>query len=1015
MPGTTYYFAVRTGDKAGNLSAISNSTGALPLSESLYINEVCGSAASGSDWIELFNNTPSPYPLEGCTLSYIAGTIDSPGSETVIWTGAAAATIPTGNIFLIDTLTLDGTAGHFLRLKDALGRMIDMVQWPSHAAGTSFARIYDGCPDYFEIDPGPTKGYANRLSTAPIRINEIDYASAAEFVELYNTSFDTITLSGWKLRNSSGGCFTFTRTLYPQSFSGIDSSSVDDTGKSWYEIFGANGLAAAADSVSVENGAGQIIDRVTWRTGNETAYFNCKAQPVAFAPSAPGSLAEPRTLCRIVSDGTDTGNNMADFGSSLQPTYGCRNVNPTPASENILTYPVSASRLPRRFKLALTLRSDVSAGTNDTLWFIRTGGAPDAGSPHIYRLKDLGIRLDDLSAQTTVMTGINCNDIDGHALSDGTVYRLLLNADNSTAAAPQIPLTNVLYDALLHNIRVDNLLSPFTNDDAKTGIFRITMTNNEPAGGNSVELRELAVTFSDQDNVTLSPLQIQALFSHLYLVADNLSNGTPDSYQSDIDTAALSELSGAALAQVNGRLVLAIADPDNALCRVAPQETKTWFIGARCTNDAHTAQPSTFKCSITPGADAVWRDADTDVEQPAMPQQEFVTSTATVLQPLPPPAGTVYPAPVAPPGTEITGNITLNLEGDTAFAGTSDGTVSAVASDGTPRWSFDAGSPLKTVYDASMDEPAPYLYLATESGLLYKIEDKDSSAAAAPGWDSPRDLGAPITSDLVTAGDYLYVGTGNGEIYKLNRDGTDATDWDPHTGIGAAITGSPAIDNYSPSVNAVWLVGGGGVYRLRNTNAEVTASSSVASAIHNSPFLIAGFADPQRNTHEIYFGDDDGYLRCMNSVNLSTKPVNWNDVYVSSPVRSSPISDYINPENRCIYFGSDNGCFYKVDASSGGIYWTFRTGGPIRTMAVLGDNNDIYFGSDDGCFYGLNKNTGQLLTDVGPQHLSFPLVTGAEVRGSPCYDFGYDGHHPGQNYIYFGSNDGKMYCIDVTQ
>ena len=131
------------------------------------------------------------------------------------------------------------------------------------------------------------------------------------------------------------------------------------------------------------------------------------------------------------------------------------------------------------------------------------------------------------------------------------------------------------------------------------------------------------------------------------------------------------------------------------------------------------------------------------------------------------------------------------------------------------------------------------------------------------------------------------------------------------------------------------------------------------------------------------------------SGNLTTKPSNWTDFYAGAPIKGSPIYD----GDEGIYFGADNGTFYKIDYSSGGVYWTFQTNGPIRTISVA-VNNKVYFGSDDGNFYGLDAVTGQLLNN-------FPVSTGGEIRGSPFY-------YGVSDYIYFGSNDGKVYCIDLS-
>jgi outer membrane protein assembly factor BamB len=359
----------------------------------------------------------------------------------------------------------------------------------------------------------------------------------------------------------------------------------------------------------------------------------------------------------------------------------------------------------------------------------------------------------------------------------------------------------------------------------------------------------------------------------------------------------------------------------------------------------------------------------------------------------------VYPAALAAPGTEFTGGIQA-YSGDTALAASSDGKLHALRSDGSAKWEFDAGSPVVSFFDASGWEPSTYTYLATSAGLVYKIEDKDTQAV--PAWSSPRNLGSAVTADIWLNDGYLYIGTASGNLYKIDRNGNDAANWNSNQAVPGPFTGTPAIDNFSAGVNAVWIGSSdGSLHRLDNTYGYVTVSSNTSIAMHTSPYLVAGFFNPARNTHYIYFGDDDGYLRCRNSTNLTGTPGGWNDIHVSSSIRGAPVLDYLTSDY--VYFGADDGRFYKADARTGVILWSYQTGGPIRTVAAIGDNHDIYFGSDDGCFYGLDTATGKLLSD------RFPVVTGGEVRGSPYFD----SWSFARARIYFGSNDGKIYCIEL--
>ncbi|MCD6308584.1 MAG: PQQ-binding-like beta-propeller repeat protein, partial [Candidatus Latescibacteria bacterium] len=70
---------------------------------------------------------------------------------------------------------------------------------------------------------------------------------------------------------------------------------------------------------------------------------------------------------------------------------------------------------------------------------------------------------------------------------------------------------------------------------------------------------------------------------------------------------------------------------------------------------------------------------------------------------------------------------------------------------------------------------------------------------------------------------------------------------------------------------------------------------------------------------------------------------------------------YVAAAHGKVYFGStvDNKV-YALDADSGEIDWSFFTEGPVRTApSVYG--NRLYFGSDDGYVYCLNAGNGRLV------------------------------------------------------
>jgi len=160
----------------------------------------------------------------------------------------------------------------------------------------------------------------------------------------------------------------------------------------------------------------------------------------------------------------------------------------------------------------------------------------------------------------------------------------------------------------------------------------------------------------------------------------------------------------------------------------------------------------------------------------------------------------------------------------------------------------------------------------------------------------------------------------------------------------------------------------------------------------------------------VYFGSDDGSLY---AVDAETGARKWSYA-TGGPVASTPAV-----AGGVVYFGSYDGKFYALDARSGRVKWKFVTGGERRFEAkgihgfmprnqTIADPWDIflsspvvvkgavYFGSGDGNLYALDAETGQL---------RWKFHTGDVVHASPAYARGA---------LYFGSWDSYFYAVDAA-
>jgi len=101
-----------------------------------------------------------------------------------------------------------------------------------------------------------------------------------------------------------------------------------------------------------------------------------------------------------------------------------------------------------------------------------------------------------------------------------------------------------------------------------------------------------------------------------------------------------------------------------------------------------------------------------------------------------------------------------------------------------------------------------------------------------------------------------------------------------------------------------------------------------------------------------------------------------------------------------IYFGSNSGCFYALDAQTGKRLWSFPTQGQIESSPCILDDT-VYVGSSDGFLYAFDTNTGDL---------RWKYETESQILGGInwCVD-----PESGAKRILVGSYDMFLHCVDA--
>ncbi len=1021
--GTAYCFRFVKAD--GSALNSYDSYPELSLPAALQLNEVyAAGSTSADDWVEIYNNSASTVPLIGWKLYYTEDI-----SPNLVWTGQAGDTINSMSTFTITTLSmnLNGGQNYGVSLKNNGGNLVDQVMWPAGlSAGQSFARVADGEPDYFEIDPTPTRNYANARATDTLKINEVAYGTlGVQFVELYNTSaVSTMTLVGYSLRNSAASAnglrFKFTRKVYPRNYTIIDDSSRSDDGLYFADVFGAQGLDAAGDFVAVENSTGSTVDQITWQSGSAYSRYDFLGDLVSVDNYAPAGAAA--SIGRRPTEGADTDNDYNDFTSFGLTTLGSRNNGAGAAAANSLVYPADRQVLPRKFRLTLDLGVQASSAAANNIIFQRTGGATDIRSPHIYRLQDIGFGLGVLTQQTTVQFGFSLNDQDGFPLVSSVAYRLTLNTDTGSQSAPQIILGTVTYDASVQSVTGSTTAPLWMNNAARDSAIRLDISNNSPAGFNDLEVTTVTFKIMNSNlSAALTPTEARNLFNAVMLVMDSTSSGTSGVYESGID---LSTIAYLPMASINpdstGVSTLTVLFPDLGSAAIPAASTRTFFVVLESTQNANTRTPNNvFRVIFNPLTMSALRDGPSDLAQDFNASAQVNTSSVTIIAPAVPPAGTAWP--YTPPGSgsiqspagyytyDPGVSVTDPVISSAVYVGSTDGYLRAIKKDGTLKWSYATSplSPIRTSPLVVVESQKLYVYFADDNGDVYKVQDNDSGAGLV--WSSATQVAVRsniMCGDLWCTGPQMYFGDTNNKVKCINKaDGQACAGWSYASAINAPISGTIAIDDRA-TINSGWIgLENGRIVALHTADGTSPTSYQTGGAIKSSPYLDG--RDASAN-NVLFFTSTDGKLYARVSSNLTQLPAGWpaGDYNANSAIYTSPFSIGTRPY---IFFGDDAGRLHQVKKSDGtsAAGWPFQAGAAIRSSPVYvpdgsvpqGGNDYVYFGCDDGYIYAVDAITGVL-------RQGWPVATGGPVRADPVID-------TDNSTLVIGSNDGKTYVLYI--
>ncbi|QUW19950.1 lamin tail domain-containing protein [Agrococcus sp. Marseille-Q4369] len=272
---------------------------AVPVDSPVVVNEVqSADAAGGPDWVELVNRDfersvdVSGWILrDDDDLSLVripAGTVLAPGGYLVVETAddVVASSFSLGKADAVRLYTADGTG------------LVDQYSWTEHAS--TEGRLPDGSGTWVDTEPTPGAPNVARFVPSPIVINEIESNGdpRGDWVELANTdTVETVDLSGWSLVDGDPSHEPIVLPEGTTIESGGYRAIITDAAGAYSSDFGLGG----ADSVTLRDAAGQIVDSFTWEAHAPATYARCADMTGDFAPSATATF-EVRNDCASVEE-----------------------------------------------------------------------------------------------------------------------------------------------------------------------------------------------------------------------------------------------------------------------------------------------------------------------------------------------------------------------------------------------------------------------------------------------------------------------------------------------------------------------------------------------------------------------------------------------------------------------------------------------------------------------------------------------------------------------------------------
>lgn len=313
--------------------------------------------------------------------------------------------------------------------------------------------------------------------------------------------------------------------------------------------------------------------------------------------------------------------------------------------------------------------------------------------------------------------------------------------------------------------------------------------------------------------------------------------------------------------------------------------------------------------------------------------------------------------------------------------------------------------------DPFPDEFTPTIFIGSQNEFLYALDPQTGDKK----WEFKTD--GNIHASPLVMGNYLFVGTQRGTVYKLDaKYGTVKNTYNFGAGeIYSTPTGADNFIYYGRGSHMIavdidadtleWMYGAVGEIRTSgvvydtlcifgSTNGQVYAVDRIDAASLVWSYISGGddfYSSPAIEDSLLFIGSsrNGGAEGAMHAVRLSNGTVQWR-YPTPGAVLSSPAAYSGN-----VIFGCNDYKLYCLDITSGQPRWNPLATKDRIVSSPYAYNQVIFAGSYDYKMYAVNIIDGTLLWEY---------QTDAIIRSSPMV---YD------NKLYFGSHDKYLYCLDI--